>query len=93
MDQINYPFFNLRPSNNILQYKKIQSQAQLFLVIFLTLILWINGPIKIKAFNPQRVGQVVRTTVPPSSGARGLDIDPQFSPLQKLKVESTCATI
>ena len=36
---------------------------------------------------------MVRTTVPTSSGARGLVIDPRFPLLQESKVESTSATI
>ena len=40
----------------------------------------------------QGVGQVVKTTVPPSSGTRGLGIDLRFPLLQESKVESTSAT-
>ena len=35
---------------------------------------------------------MVRTTVPPSLGGRGLGIYPRFPPLREPKVESTCAT-
>ena len=38
------------------------------------------------------VGRVVGTMIPPSSGARGLGIDPWFPPLQESNVKSTCAT-
>ena len=36
------------------------------------------------------VGQMVRTTVPPSFGTKGLSINLQFPPFQESKLESTC---